>query len=356
MGFQQQPQGQPPQGEPQAPPAAGPQPPGQAQQNPQEDLQTWVPRGAWRVLVLNQAQRLEDDLIRLRDGGLGVSDTALIARCVERARNAAMRPSSQFERVLDWWTGARAETAWGALHEAGQLLFEHQSPEAVFVQIPEILASVSSSLREDDPRRASYLKQLAVFEQKAPGEMSPNDRAVIGRIRRTADAASDAAHGNVRSYRNLLLALGVGMSMLLVVMALLHALVPTFISFTEPAGTDAPEIWAIEIAGFFGGSIAAVLALSRLEGFTGPYSLSGYQALLRVPMAGAVGLLGIVLLQSNIFTSLKPVHGLELYAYAIFFGYAQEPLLRMIDKRAATVLESARSKDDPGGSSSKSAG
>jgi hypothetical protein len=97
-----------------------------------------------------------------------------------------------------------------------------------------------------------------------------------------------------------------------------------------------------------------VLALARLQGVTGPYNLAGYQAMLRVPMAGAVSLFGMVLLQSNTLAALKPVHGLELYAYAIIFGYAQEPLLRMIDKRAASVVESARSKDDPAGSTEKS--
>jgi hypothetical protein len=260
------------------------------------------------------------------------------------------------ERARDWWTGARAETAWGALHEASQLLFERQSPEAVFAQIPEIFASVSSGLKEDDPRRAGYLKQLASCESKSAGELNANDRAIIGRIRRTGDAASDAAHGNVRLYRNLLLMLGVGLSVVVAAMAILHALTPSFLSFTEPSGMDAPEVWAIEVSGFFGGSIAAVLALARLEATTGPYSLSGYQAMLRLPMSGAVALLGIVLLQSNIIASLKPVHGLELYAYAIFFGYAQEPLLRMIDKRAATVMEPARSTNDPAGSANKSAG
>ena len=260
------------------------------------------------------------------------------------------------ERARDWWTGARAETAWGALHEAGQLLFEHQTPEAVFAQIPEISASVASNLKEGDPRRVGFLKVLAGCESKSPGELTANDRAAIGRIRRTADSASDTAHGNVRAYRNLLLLLGVGLSVVLVIMAIVHAVVPGFLSFTEPPGNDAPEVWAIEVAGTFGGAIAAVLALARLEGVTGPYSLSGYQAMLRVPMAGAVSLFGIVLLQSNALAALKPVHGLELYAYAIFFGYAQEPLLRMIDKRAATVTESARSKDDPAGSANKPAG
>jgi len=258
--------------------------------------------------------------------------------------------------VRDWWSGARPETAWGALHEAGQLLFERLPSETVYAQIPEIAASVASDLQDSDPRKVAYLKNLAALEQKQPSQLTNSDQATLARIKRTADAASDAAHGKVRAYRNLLLSLGVGLSVVVAAMAVIHALVPSFISFGTHKGSDAPELWAIETAGVFGGAIAAVLALARLETATGPYSLSGYQALLRVPMAGAVSLFGILLLQSNALGALKPVYGLELYAYAILFGYAQEPLLRMIDKRADTVLEAARNKNEPAASGSGSSG
>jgi hypothetical protein len=233
--------------------------------------------------------------------------------------------------VRDWWSGARPETAWGALHEAGQLLFERLPPETVYAQIPEPAASVQSNLQTSDPRKVAYLKSLATLEQKQPSQLTNNDQIELARIKRTTDAASDAAHGKVRAYRNLLLSLGVGLSVVVAAMAVIHAIAPSFIDFGAHKGSDAPEVWAIETAGIFGGAIAAVLALARLETATGPYSLTGYQALLRVPMPGA----------------LKPVYGLELYAYAIFFGYAQEPLLRMIDRRAATVTEAARDKNEP---------
>jgi hypothetical protein len=344
------------------PPAQPPQPAepvdavAQQAANPVAAVEPSIPRGAWRVLVANQAQRLEDELVELKTapGQLTLECAALIERCLRRAREALVRPQSVPERIRDWSSGARPEIAWGALHEAGQLIFEHQPPETVFAQVPEVAASVASNLKDGDPRKINYLKILAAAEAKEPGEISNNDQASIARIRRTSDSASDAAHGNVRGYRNLLLALGIGLMIVVATMAILHAIIPSFLDFGAHHGSDAPEIWAIEVAGFFGGSIAAVLALSRLETVTGPYSLSGYQALLRVPMAGAVSLFGILLLQSNSLGALKPVYGLELYAYAIFFGYAQEPLLRMIDKRAATVLESARSKDDPAGSASTS--
>jgi hypothetical protein len=311
-----------------------------------------IPRGAWRVFVVNQAQRLEDDLSSL-DHAPSDAQASLIRDSLARARLAATRPDKSAERLRDWWSGVRPQAAWAALHEAGQRLLELQSNRAVSAQIPEIIASVSVSLKDDDPRALAYTKELETYEKKAPEGLSENDRAAISRIKRTVDAASDTAHGNVRAYRNLLVLLGIGLSAVLVIIALLHAFVPSFLSFKPPAGQDAPEVWAIEVAGAFGGVIAAVLALTRLEGITGPYGLPGYQALLRIPMAGAVSLFGIVLMESGTLSALKPVYGLELFAYGILFGYAQEPLLRMIDKQAASILEPARSKDDPAGPAPK---
>jgi hypothetical protein len=72
-----------------------------------------------------------------------------------------------------------------------------------------------------------------------------------------------------------------------------------------------------------------------------------YQALLRIPSAAATSLVGILLLQSKALGALAPVGGLEIYAYAVLFGYAQEPLLRAVDRQAGNVLDPARSKDDP---------
>lgn len=314
------------------------------------DTRLWIPRGAWRVLVANQAQRIENDLASL--GEMSDAQASMIVDDLARARNAA-ETQKGLARLRDWWSGGRPETAWTALHEAGERLLGLQSSEAVWAQIPEIAAAVTSSLKPDDPRATKYTEKLAEYEKGASNALSPADIAAIARIRRTADAVSDTAHGNVRSYRNLLLLLGFGLAFVLTALALIHAFVPEFLSLNAGSTQDAPEVWAIEVVGGFGGAIAAVLALAKLGSFSGPYNLTVYQALLRVPMASAVSLFAVVLLESNALAALKPVGGLELYAYAILFGYAQEPLLRMIDRQAATMLEPARSKDDPTAPASK---
>jgi hypothetical protein len=58
-------------------------------------------------------------------------------------------------------------------------------------------------------------------------------------------------------------------------------------------------------------------------------------------------LVGVLLMQTSTLDALRPQNGATVLAYAFFFGYAQEPLLRGIDRRAGEVLEPARSKDEP---------
>ncbi len=99
--------------------------------------------------------------------------------------------------------------------------------------------------------------------------------------------------------------------------------------------------------GAFGGAIAAVVAINRFSGFTDPYGLPLYQALVRIPMASATALFGVVLMQSGVLDALKPQSGTKILAYAVLFGYAQEPFLRMVDRQAGKVLDPARGKDDP---------
>lgn len=110
---------------------------------------------------------------------------------------------------------------------------------------------------------------------------------------------------------------------------------------------DAAEPWQVELIGSLGGALAAVLALNRFSGFTDPASLPVTQALLRIPTAAVTGLVGVVLMQSSVLDALMPQSGTKVLAYAFLFGYAQEPLLRMIDRQAGKVMDPARAKDEP---------
>jgi hypothetical protein len=307
--------------------------------------------GTWRALVFAEADHLEDELERITHPDPNAPEAReydRIRRNIALARAAAGAGRWPW-RPSEWYSGARIETAWASLHRAGEELIDLQDSTVVIAQIPDILAAIEASLKPDDPRATSFEPVLkALIEAQQPLDLSPAARAQIRAARRAANVASDAAHGVVRRWRNLLLIVGLFVGVVVALLAVIHAFVPDFLSLDPPARmADAVEVWAVEAVGAFGGAIAAVLAINRFSGFSDPYGLPLYQALLRIPMATATALLGVVLMQNSVIDALKPQTGTKLLAYAILFGYAQEPLLRLVDRQAGKVLDPARSKDDP---------
>jgi hypothetical protein len=142
----------------------------------------------------------------------------------------------------------------------------------------------------------------------------------------------------------------VSVTLLALVVAGLHALVPNFLSLAPvgvPGHSGAVEPWAVELVGAVGGAIAALLALNRFSGFTDPFGLPTVQALVRIPTAAVTSLFGVVLMQTSALDALKPQQGTKVLAYAFLFGYAQEPFLRMLDRQAGKVLNPARDKSEP---------
>jgi hypothetical protein len=255
--------------------------------------------------------------------------------------------------VRNWYSGARLETAWGALHDAGEALLNLQPTEEVRAQIPDLRAALEAALSPGDPRLAAYEERLREIEA-SEGPLTATQLAHARTARRVANAASDSAHAVVRRWRNLLLAVGCLVGLLTVALAVVQAFVPEFLQLKPPGCEDRPQgcgdtvkVWQVEAVGAFGGAMAAVLALNRFSGFTDPHGLPLYQALLRVPMAAATSLLGAFLMQSGVLGALNPQSGNELLAYALLFGYAQEPLLRLVDRQAGEVLGPARGKNDP---------
>ena len=54
-------------------------------------------------------------------------------------------------------------------------------------------------------------------------------------------------------------------------------------------------------------------------------------------MGAASALIGMILLQSGLIDAFKGLSAPEAYAYVIVFGYAQELVTRLIDKKADSI-------------------
>jgi hypothetical protein len=220
-------------------------------------------------------------------------------------------------------------------------------------RIPDIDAALRSNLKDDDTRLTPATKRLAELADAAPGEIPVGVREELRHYQQLANAAGDQAHANVRGQRNLLIAIGFCVSLGLLVLAVLHAVAPGFLDLSGPtpargaSRTATIQVWGAEAVGALGGLIAAVFTISRLGGFSGPYRLPVYQALIRVPAGSAVGLAAVLLVQSGQIKAFGAQSGLGILAVALLFGYAPDVLLRFMDQKTTSLLGQAQNKNNP---------
>ncbi|MDQ2759725.1 MAG: hypothetical protein M3Y17_04605 [Actinomycetota bacterium] len=286
------------------------------------------------------------------------ADGDLVGRIVrqhlDRAEAALVRvgPLGTFR---NWYSGAALEQAWLNIHRAGEALLMIESPGSLITELVQADGAFRATIEPSDPRYATLACMLSEVSHKLVKDPQTHELTAILRgklkaVRSVANVASDTAHETVRRWRNLLLVGGCALAVFSIAVTIAHVAVPNFFSLV-PSGIsakgDAIEPWEVVLLGSLGGALAAVLALNRFSGFTDPAGLPVVQALLRIPTAAVTSLIGVLLMQTAALDVLKPQNGATVLAYAFLFGYAQEPLLRAIDRRAGMVLDPARNKDEP---------
>jgi hypothetical protein len=315
-----------------------------------------TPRRAWRIFARNQARVLYD-AVREAEGSTPKLNeeqqlaALLIRQGIYRSLTAgAFKARGRPEQLKDWYSGSAIEATWSELHRAGERLLLVQDASAVLQQIPDIDAALRSNLKADDPRLTPAIKNLAKLAKAR--DVTADVREELRHYQEVANNASDEAHTNVRSLRNLLIVIGASVTVIVAVLAGLHAVIPSFLDFSVSNANppvDAVEAWEVVAVGAFGGAIAAVFTIARLGGYGGPYRLPVYQALIRVPAGAAVALAAVLLLQSGQIQALSPQNGLNVLAVALLFGYSPDVFLRFMDQKAASLLSQAQGKDDPSG-------
>jgi hypothetical protein len=303
------------------------------------------PRSAWRTLALNRARQIHADLDSATDacgGELNGDAQHAFASLLTGGRAA----QSQGRKFRSWLSGSDVETAWASLHDAEERLILFAPVDAVRRRLGGIDASVRNSLKEDDPRLKRYTDQLAIL-QDAPNSTIAKARSQISGYLRDANEASSAAHAAVRATRNTLLEISIALIALLISACVAHALGPGFIDLQTKGQGDAVEAWSAALVGCLGGTIGALATVSRLGGSTPDPRLPNAQAFLRIPMGGAIGLLGVMLVQSGFISPLKSQAPLALLTFAFIVGYTPDLFLRYLDRSISGVLAQARGKDDP---------
>jgi hypothetical protein len=254
-----------------------------------------------------------------------------------------------WHEAKSWWTGSDVDEAWRALHRGSQALLMVEDDAVVKSQLGGMAAAVVTALSPGDIREKGYLKTLEQLASPSVKEISPEDRDQLRVIRSDCDSSFDAAHGDARTFRNTLIQVGVLLAVVLAAVALIAAGDKSFRSVFSGAGS-APGPWYVfelEITASLAGLTSAVLALRSYTGFQFTYGLPFVQAWLKGGAGAATGLMGVLLVQSGIISSLKPQAGGAILATAIVFGSTQYLFTRLVDQHAQGILRSGGSPNDP---------
>jgi hypothetical protein len=264
---------------------------------------------AWRSAVVNEAQRLENELAFVPADARPVVAVVLAREAVSRARAAAAeRPS-----VDKWWSGTLVEQAWSNLELAGESLVLVQLEERVRAEIPYLQTLVAG--RSDGAGQGRAVDAMAVAD-------APLDRDVLREILVEHHVGASIQHAGARQMRNRILGTAIA---LLVFMAAAGWL----------ANGEYRRIMAV---GALAGIVTCVLTLFPDRPPSGPYGMTAPQMLLKVGAGAGAATLAVLLLRTGA-GGFAAATGDWALADAALFGFSQHLLTRLVDSRASAVLK-----------------
>jgi len=316
------------------------------------------------------------------------------------ARDAAMYRRPWFRTSP---TGALIERAMSNLDAAEATLLNIAPPSYVLGQLPSLLNHVQRHLIPKDPRRQEFesiAHQFGVQEQtrrrsrsgaERPPEGQPEVQRALpdedrGRIVSAVRGASSAAlreQLRVRSFRNVLLATALLMTMLAIGIAVLGLISPTtvplcfepersgqtvvvcptaqssLLTTSDVAGPVAPDVddavkqtagpWdllTVELVGLTAAAVGAATAIRGIRGSSGPHNLPVALAALKLPTGAVTAFLGLLLMRGQFVPGLSALDtSAQILAWALVFGFAQQLFTRLVDQQAHNVLDSVRGAD-----------
>ena len=352
----------------------------------------------WREATLTRAQELEAlsrwiwrsgacDGAAQRDG----HDEELLAAVglhITAAREAADNRR--------WFSlshkAARMERALSNLDAAEAHLMQLAPPAYLLGQMPSVLNHVQRHLRPSDARRKhfeSIAVRLGVMEpdeaHKAEVELTIDqkwhdvdlERQKIVSAMRAASSAALREQLQLHSFRKVVVATTLLLSLLMVGFAVMGAISPTMIPLcfgpeaaaevvvvcptsqsdvkplTPGADVDIDEVVrttvtpldviAVQIVGLAAAAIAAAAAVRNIRGSSERYGLPVALAILKLPTGAMTAVLGLLLMRGQFIPGLSALDSsAQILAWALVFGYGQQVFTRMVDQQANTVLNGIR--------------
>jgi hypothetical protein len=256
-------------------------------------------------------------------------------------------------RLRAWWTGTHVTAGWESVHIAAAELVDLEPDEDVRAGLPRLLTWLGEVMPAGE-ERTRYERELRAF---ADGT-KPLDRTVVRQAQRDTITANNEKHANLRALRNQLALVSAALAALLLTLGVWHAVNPDVVTLcgTTPADAAAKagaaakrcldgsasrgfDVLEVELIGAIGGLLSIAFGLGGATTPPSRYNPRPQQALLKPVAGAATGLIGVMLVQSNIVIApTSEASETLLLAYAAIFGFAQQLLTRFVDKRASTLL------------------
>jgi hypothetical protein len=288
-----------------------------------------------------------------------------------RAHNAAHRLYPVPNPVMNWWGGRLIEAAYQNLHAAESAMAGLYDWDDLEAEAPEAIARIEAGLQRDDPRRQAAYALGAL--QRDQGRLD-HARAALTKAIAVGHAVSDNEHSRLRNFRNAVLGSGLVIGLLLVAFAAYlwsnAEMVP--LCFTPSNAEGEPATWVcptgefnwdaedptrhgptsphdvlvVLLLGVLGGALSAAVSIRGLTGSPTPYDVPLALAVLKVPLGALTALGALIALQGDFVPGLSELDSQgQILAYALVFGYAQQLLSGLLDRRAQTLMDSAPGKE-----------
>lgn len=298
----------------------------------------------WKIAARARLETLEDE-VKIAEQRASEESLLHLVAAKERLNEALVicQPDAgivdRLAGVIEWYTGAAQERAWSAIHQADAQLSYVRTDAAVRAERPNLKQTIRERVSSSMDR-----KQLEdALTHAIPGEGEIKDRDAISSLKQLLYKLSDEAYEEKRSFRNIVM-------FTTVLVATVDGLLAVpgwfgddlFKPLLKLKNVQAPPLWQVELVGAIAGLIVAIVALNKLAGLRGPYSLQFVQATLKIPMGALTGLIGAVLVRSGELTIGPATTPVVLFTWVFVFGAAQQLVTRFVDKKAATVLDDAK--------------
>jgi hypothetical protein len=277
-------------------------------------------------------------------------DTALTAEAaVVRAdlddALAAMAPPrrSPVGGLKRYYSGGDISKAWSAIHRAGESLFavyEEAELHAQATRLEDLVAAL--------PDSKSSGKVLAEARVKLKSDSVSDKRTVRAMLRqlyREAIGTTEGLQAEARVLRNTLLVASIALGLVVLAFGIVNLIDTSIFPLCSkveggktfcPTGTTAHsfDAFAVELAGMLGGILSVVIPLATGERIKTPYRVFNHQLLLKVIAGAGAALAGIILIQSAFTSTITLNSTAAIIGYAVFFGFSQQALTGIIDRRA----------------------